>query len=88
MHTSMQKLVNAQEEMRAQIEVLQRAMRNHFIHNSTNFNSNNSALSYDYSPQSNANNIQTITMTGGYQHSFSSPRYQNQLCKHFYVIYA
>lgn len=32
MHTSMQKLMNAQEEMRAQIEVLQRAMRNHFTH--------------------------------------------------------
>ncbi|KAI1724507.1 calcium-activated SK potassium channel domain-containing protein [Ditylenchus destructor] len=32
MHTSMQRLVCAQEEMRAQIEVLQRAMRNHFTH--------------------------------------------------------
>ncbi|VDK48423.1 unnamed protein product [Anisakis simplex] len=32
MHSSMQRLVSAQEEMRAQIEVLQRAMRNHFTH--------------------------------------------------------
>ncbi|KAH7697224.1 Protein KCNL-3, partial [Aphelenchoides avenae] len=32
MHTSMQKLVASQEEMRAQVEVLQRAMRNHFTH--------------------------------------------------------
>uniref|UniRef100_A0AC34PVH3 Calmodulin-binding domain-containing protein n=1 Tax=Panagrolaimus sp. JU765 TaxID=591449 RepID=A0AC34PVH3_9BILA len=31
MHTSMQRLVSAQEEMRAQIEVLQKAMRNHFV---------------------------------------------------------
>ncbi|CAD6185555.1 unnamed protein product [Caenorhabditis auriculariae] len=30
MHSSMQKLVNAQEEMRAQIDVLQRAVRNHY----------------------------------------------------------
>jgi hypothetical protein len=36
MHTSMQKLVSAQEEMRAQIEVLQRAMRNHFTHANAN----------------------------------------------------
>ncbi|PAV78734.1 hypothetical protein WR25_07424 [Diploscapter pachys] len=32
MHSSMQKLVAAQEEMRAQIEVLQRAVRNHYAH--------------------------------------------------------
>ncbi|GMT05113.1 hypothetical protein PENTCL1PPCAC_27287, partial [Pristionchus entomophagus] len=32
MHSSMQKLVSAQEEMKTQIEVLQRAVRNHFIH--------------------------------------------------------
>lgn len=38
MNASMVKLMNSQEEMRAQIEVLQRAMRNHF----SNSNSNNS----------------------------------------------
>ncbi|GMT31499.1 hypothetical protein PFISCL1PPCAC_22796, partial [Pristionchus fissidentatus] len=32
MHSSMQRLVSAQDEMRTQIEVLQRAVRNHFIH--------------------------------------------------------
>lgn len=57
MHTSMQKLVNAQDEMRAQIEVLQRALLNHFTHNSTNFNLNNTAINYDYTPQLNSNNI-------------------------------
>ncbi|CAI4224905.1 unnamed protein product [Auanema sp. JU1783] len=30
MHSSMQKLISAQEEMRAQIDVLQRAVRNHY----------------------------------------------------------
>ncbi|VDL68042.1 unnamed protein product [Nippostrongylus brasiliensis] len=30
MHFSMQRLVSAQDEMRAQIEVLQRAVRNHY----------------------------------------------------------
>ncbi|CAJ0583754.1 unnamed protein product, partial [Mesorhabditis spiculigera] len=32
MHSSMQKLLSAHEEMRAQIEVLQRAVRNHYAH--------------------------------------------------------
>lgn len=32
MHANMLKLVAAQEEMRTQIEVMQRAMRNHFSH--------------------------------------------------------
>ncbi|CAD5234864.1 unnamed protein product [Bursaphelenchus xylophilus] len=32
MHTNMLKLVNTQEEMRTQMEVMQRAIRNHFTH--------------------------------------------------------
>uniref|UniRef100_A0A915AST1 Calmodulin-binding domain-containing protein n=1 Tax=Parascaris univalens TaxID=6257 RepID=A0A915AST1_PARUN len=38
MHSSMQRLVSAQEEMRAQVEVLQRAMRNHFTHHGSQQN--------------------------------------------------
>lgn len=48
MHTSMQRLVNAQEEMCAQIEVLHRAMRNHFMHKNTNVNSNNAIINNDF----------------------------------------
>uniref|UniRef100_A0A8R1DIE6 CaMBD domain-containing protein n=2 Tax=Caenorhabditis japonica TaxID=281687 RepID=A0A8R1DIE6_CAEJA len=37
MHTSMQRLINVQEEMRMQIEVLQQSVRNHYHHsNSSN----------------------------------------------------
>ncbi|KAF1747949.1 hypothetical protein GCK72_024415 [Caenorhabditis remanei] len=36
MHTSMQRLLNVQEEMRMQIEVLQQSVRNHYHHSSPN----------------------------------------------------
>ncbi|CAP33130.2 Protein CBR-KCNL-3 [Caenorhabditis briggsae] len=36
MHTSMQRLLNVQEEMRMQIEVLQQSVRNHYHHSTPN----------------------------------------------------
>ncbi|VDM24992.1 unnamed protein product [Toxocara canis] len=38
MHSSMQRLVSAQEEMRAQVDVLHRAVRNHFAHHGSQQN--------------------------------------------------
>ncbi|EPB79957.1 hypothetical protein ANCCEY_00906 [Ancylostoma ceylanicum] len=57
MHFSMQRLMSAQDEMRAQIEVLQRAVRNHY----TNTQQRNNNVICDNVISVNA--MQTFTLT-------------------------
>ncbi|KHN86198.1 Uncharacterized protein C03F11.1 [Toxocara canis] len=61
MHSSMQRLVSAQEEMRAQVDVLHRAVRNHFAHHGSQQNHATEASHDDSMTDSVEKNLSTRT---------------------------